>query len=350
MCSMDGLGQSTTDRLIMRLISRKSQPIPISVLEHRNVSHQLASRYIMAKILLRNLGLGNWMFLVASTYGIARLNGAPWRPLIPLPPDSPLGIDYFRDKASPLYRTPHFPNLGIITKSPKDVFNVSDESELKRFTLDISPWGKYNSLVKTIVNSTLPNVVVDDYLQVLAYFDSYRDDIRYMFQYNDEISLAAIQQIEKKVQESLKLSYVPALFPNLVGIHVRRGDILDSLNDAHGHTPASADYLLKAVSYMQTHHSPVLFIVVSNDYPYCRQLFQGSNFAFADPQPEQIDMAVLTMMDYLVLTVGTFGWWSAYLSDAKEILYYNNWPKNGSLMASGFNHKDYFPPIWVALE
>lgn len=42
----------------------------------------------------------------------------------------------------------------------------------------------------------------------------------------------------KKYTKFSKFSYVPALFTNLVGVYVQRGDMLEAHNCPHGHMPA----------------------------------------------------------------------------------------------------------------
>ncbi|GAU92828.1 hypothetical protein RvY_04860 [Ramazzottius varieornatus] len=136
--------------------------------------------------------------------------------------------------------------------------------------------------------------------------------------------------------------------PVLVGIHVRRGDIANRSGSHYqfGHTPATDDYLLHAVAYFERKYPLVIFFVVSNDIAYCRKLFLNPNVLYLEKSHEAVDMAFLSLMDNIILTVGSYGWWAAYLSDADEVLYYKDWPRPGSEMARGINPKQYFLGRW----
>ena len=66
-----------------------------------------------------------------------------------------------------------------------------------------------------------------------------------------------------------------------------------------------------------------------------------------------IDMAVLAGCDHMVMTVGTFGWWAAYLgADAKggEVVYYDSEFKMEHPTNKGnVVFEDYYPEGWIAM-
>lgn len=70
----------------------------------------------------------------------------------------------------------------------------------------------------------------------------------------------------------------------------------------------------------------MVFLVVSNDIAYCMQ----GTIVFVEHHSAEVDLATISLMDLVILTVGTFGWWGAYLSDAKGIYYFKDFPINGS--------------------
>ncbi|XP_055336134.1 galactoside alpha-(1,2)-fucosyltransferase 1-like [Paramacrobiotus metropolitanus] len=132
-----------------------------------------------------------------------------------------------------------------------------------------------------------------------------------------------------------------------VGIHVRRGDIVnDAAQTAHGHVAATEEYLLRMAQRTQRRYPSAVFFVLSNDIEYCQRLFREPNFIFVAGKAAQVDMAIMTFMDVMVMSVGSFGWWSSYLSDAQEVFYFKDWPRNGSEFARGVAAEDYFLPAW----
>ena len=131
---------------------------------------------------------------------------------------------------------------------------------------------------------------------------------------------------------------------------MRRGDILDEHNKQSGYNVATDEYLLNAVEHFRQLDNLSTYVVVSNDMNYCRQLFVGPDFVFLDGFTRFIDMAVLSLMDSLILTVGTFGWWSAYLSDADPVFYYSRPFREGSLFHPFLKPDDYFYPTWHGIS
>ena len=137
--------------------------------------------------------------------------------------------------------------------------------------------------------------------------------------------------------------------PRLVGIHVRRGDITNGTHHDYGQEPAPTDYFAHAVAHFRVKYPAALFFVISNDDAYCKTIFTGPKFIFLEQHHEAVDLAILSLMDDLILSVGSYSWWAGYLSDAEETLYYKFWPRNGSAMAKLFHAPDYFLPQWIPL-
>ena len=73
----------------------------------------------------------------------------------------------------------------------------------------------------------------------------------------------------------------------------------------------------------------------------------------AEKHAPAVDMAILAGCDHMIMTVGTFGWWAAYLgADARggEVVHYDSefvmeHPINKGNVVS----KDYYPERWVAM-
>ena len=73
-------------------------------------------------------------------------------------------------------------------------------------------------------------------------------------------------------------------------------------------------------------------------------------FAFVENSPMEVDLAVLSRCNHTIMTVGTFGWWAAWLASG-QVVYYANFPRPNSPLATEFSKSkaDYFPPNWVGL-
>lgn len=61
-------------------------------------------------------------------------------------------------------------------------------------------------------------------------------------------------------------------------------------------------------------------------------------------------MAILSLCDHVVMTVGTFGWWGAWLSRG-TVVYCKDFPKPGSIIDKNALFRDeLYPPNWIGLE
>ena len=252
-----------------------------------------------------------------------------------------------------------FESLGIGHMKRGDFMgNSSDQSSFG----DVAAM-KYTPKMENITaEKGARNVILSGYLQSWKYFDRHRDDIRSLFTFSKSIFQKSLTKIEEQLKQyylNLSIDHSGTIFinqttrPTLIAIHVRRGDIVSNEGQVRfGHKPASTEYLLRASALVQKKYSSVVFLVISNDVPYCKAIFKDPNFLFMDNnrEPAAVDMAIISLADHIILSVGTFGWWGAYLSDARDIYYYHDWPKKGSDMEKLINRGDYFYPAWTALK
>uniref|UniRef100_A0A0B6YVN7 L-Fucosyltransferase n=1 Tax=Arion vulgaris TaxID=1028688 RepID=A0A0B6YVN7_9EUPU len=61
------------------------------------------------------------------------------------------------------------------------------------------------------------------------------------------------------------------------------------------------------------------------------------------------DFSVLTLCNHSIITVGTFGWWSAWLANG-DVVYYKDYPLPGTKLDYELKKEDFFPEHWVALS
>ena len=192
---------------------------------------------------------------------------------------------------------------------------------------------------------------IRDSYQSWRYFDHVRSDIRKQFQFRSS-TVAAINSF---LSDSAKLlphdsseSYV------FVGLHVRRGDLLDSYNANKGYTVADAAYLSRAMNYFGKKYHGVVFVVCSDDLLWSTSNVQSSlpNVAvvfskFSALSPE-FDLALLSHCNHSIITVGSFGWWAAWLAGG-ETVYFRDFPRLDSSLREDFRMGDYYLPQWIAM-
>jgi len=219
--------------------------------------------------------LGNTLFQFATAYGLSL------------------------DHSCRLYLGPN------ITEGLSEYFEINlpdllTESEVNR----ISPIEyKYNHCKyfrKLFQPNKSQNIQLIGYWQVHKYFVNHTDEIRNQLRFKKTILDKARHFIKTKIISTVL---------NLVGIHIRRGDFL-------GLRPISSDkFIFDAMNYFRRKYDSVKFIIVSDDKLYCRKVFGKRNDTFITPYSftPGDDMALLTLCNHVVITVGTYGWWAGFL-------------------------------------
>ncbi|OQV11546.1 putative Galactoside 2-alpha-L-fucosyltransferase 2 [Hypsibius exemplaris] len=316
-------------RLKLRARCRQSAAADEKLISSEKRSPELFLTHDMKQ----SVGLGNFLFMVASLLGLAYTSGR-----IPY-------LDVVNNSHTP-YFTAKFPMLTDLTAEQQAVLLTPD------LVVRVAPfhWGKFDRTLGTRLNRIQPHAPISfqltEYMQSWRYFHHIRPQILRQFTFSRDVYDQALRTIESAIE----------IHPNAttaIGVHVRRGDILTEESQTYGFTAASDSYLLHLVQNLSITYRPAVVFVVSNDQPYCQGLLEGSfvfsNVVFVDGNSPAADMALLTLMDHLILTVGSFSWWSAYLSDAKDIYYYERWPAERTIMAQGFSRRDYIPPSWKPL-
>lgn len=181
------------------------------------------------------------------------------------------------------------------------------------------------------------DTVLNGYLQSFKYFaPNVRDTIRFKQPILNEAS-NYLEQYKSRTT---------------VGIHVRHGDLLK-----YGYIQFPPnEYFLNVLSYFRTKYSNAQFVVASDDPTWCskQSFFVADDVrVVTEKHKPVVDMAILAGCNHMVMTVGTFGFWGAFLgANAKggEVVYYDSQfkmvhPTNkGNVVL-----EDYYPEGWVAM-
>jgi len=274
-------------------------------------------------------GLGNQMFQYAALYGISRANG--FRPL--LCGQTVIGRVFRQLKVRRIEE-----DVGLVTKS----YGVYLERQSNAFDS------------RALSLNFMRNIVLDGFYQSWRYLDHVRSDIRKQFQFRSS-TVAAINNFLVESAKLLEPSSADPADPVVyVGVHVRRGDLLDSYNVKAGYTVADAAYFSRAVKYFGKKFDRVVFVVCSDDMLWSTSNVQStlSNTVvvfsqFSSLSPE-FDLALLSHCNHSIISVGSFGWWAAWLA-AGETVYLRDFPRPGSSLRDSFRMNDYYLPQWIAM-
>ena len=277
-------------------------------------------------------GLGNQMFQYASMYGISRANG-----LKPISTTETRIFDVF-----PLLKAKPTVNEEQFTKySTFNEFNPS-AFDGRSFSLNF-----------------MKNMKLEGFFQSWRYFDHVRSDIRKQFTFPSDIR----QKVDTAMKDIYKLysEHVdPEVLSNtkrpvqFVGVHIRRGDTLDNYNVDKGYTVADAAYMHRAVDYYDVTYRHVIYVVCTDDEEWAKEntkTLSKTSLVVLSPLHAlnpAYDLCLLAMCNHTVMTVGTFGWWGAWLA-AGDVVYYKNYPEPSSTLARHFKRSDYYLPQWIPL-
>jgi galactoside 2-L-fucosyltransferase 1/2 len=175
------------------------------------------------------------------------------------------------------------------------------------------------------------------------YFIDIEHEIRDEFTFQDAVLGAAHDFLNKRTPVRLNTTRY-----RIIGTHVRRGDLLDFRNIHGGYRVPGADYFSRAMKYFQKKYQYIHFVVCSDDIPWSKKQFAEGHITYSENNPSAVDLAILSLCDDVIMSVGTFGWWGAWLAQG-EVIYYTNWFTPGSYMARQQNGEDYFPRSWIGM-
>lgn len=214
-------------------------------------------------ITFTNLGkfgrLGNQLFQIAATIGIARANG--------------------HDYVFPEWRYSEYMGIKIPTGTLANPVNV-DEVGFHYGEIKV-PAGNYN---------------IVGYLQTEKYFVNHKDEALAYFELAPEHKIAV---------DALAMSY--GLGQGTCSVHVRRSDYLN-LQQYHPVMPMS--YYEDAMDAM----GDQVFIVFSDDIEWCKQNFKGRRLVFVSGHPDIYDLMLMSRCENHIIANSSFSWWGAYLN------------------------------------
>ncbi|XP_062612387.1 galactoside alpha-(1,2)-fucosyltransferase 2-like [Saccostrea cucullata] len=188
------------------------------------------------------------------------------------------------------------------------------------------------------------------YLQSWKYWIQRENGLRQTFKFQDRIT----ERARKQLADIIGTSGFTCCSKNstLVGVHVRRGDYTSKPVNDYGQITPNASYYENSLDYFENLYPSVLFIVASDDLKWTKDAFKNKtnvHISLGNSGPE--DMALLSLTNHTIMSVGTFGWWVAWLTGGTT-LYYKPVFAPGSRFAKDFNNdvSSFIYPGWIPME
>ncbi|XP_061182543.1 galactoside alpha-(1,2)-fucosyltransferase 2-like [Saccostrea echinata] len=270
--------------------------------------------------------LGNLMIEYVFLYIIAKI-----KKLYPILPENSVLVQIFNIQKT---------TLSAIKSSP---------NACSKLPLHKERWGlSYDENLLSVPPSK--GVRFDGFFQSWKYWIKYEDEIRDILTFKEPIRKKAYTQM-RDILNQMKFS---ANNNNVVvSVHIRRGDYATKGHYKYGKLTPPETYYKNAMDYFKKRYRHVVFVVGSNDIGWSkRALATEKNVYYSTGNSAAEDMALLSLANHTIVSVGTFGWWIGWMARGTTIFYKNIF-RPGSEFAKEFRNNsidDFIYPGWIPME
>ena len=238
-----------------------------------------------------------------------------------------------------------------------------------KVTLDTMPGDSSIGTIVTAKYATyqkldLPSedVCIMGYLQSWRYFQGYFSQVREQFTFKQKVLEKVAATIRAVRLLAAEREGVRPRDINVVGMHVRRGDMLTPHSRQQGYRVPGAGYYYKAMLYFHARYPHAHFLLVSDKLTAGWSMttfrgFQPRVVTFASKfrvkghvTSATFDLALLSACDHVIGSVGSYSWWGAWLADGGDVVFYDSPVGEKSDLAYGFNATDFFMPHWKLMS
>ena len=182
------------------------------------------------------------------------------------------------------------------------------------------------------------NLTVSAYFQSLKHFQNVTGAVRKAF----EVKQSYLQKAKSFLRQNIKD------YKTIIGLHVRRGDFLDSGKVRRGRVVADGNYTQKAMTFYRQRYKDAHFVVCSDDMKWCKKNINGSDISYSKFKEPILDMTLMSLCHHMIITAGTFSWWGGWLSGG-NVVYLKDFPRPGSAIFKKLE-EDYYPPHWIGMS
>ncbi len=273
--------------------------------------------------------LGNLMFHYASLLGIANATG-----MTPYINASKLKAQEFQD----IFELT--PGVIVVPQVHKK------RNTTEKFLKERSP----TAFSSYLMQRRERHIWLYGFLQSYKYFDHIKHKIRREFMFKKDI--------QEKAKASLKHT-LGLLAGNvgheedmtLIGVHARRSDVTRKKAIEYGYNTPEEDYYHQAMDYFRRKYPDAVFVIASDDREWAAAHVQRNRtdaVLIADDNPPPVDMATLSFCNHSIISIGTYGWWAAWLAGG-DTVYFSKTSIPNSTMSKRFSAADFYLPEWVGI-
>lgn len=106
-------------------------------------------------------------------------------------------------------------------------------------------------------------------------------------------------------------------------VYVRRGDMKNNLNYVkYGYIIVDMSYFSKVMNIFRKDFKDVFFVVGLDDLKWCKENMKDEDVVFIfSGNSLEMDIVILINCNYIVVIVGSYGWWIVWFINGKIIYY-----------------------------
>ncbi|KAK2144543.1 hypothetical protein LSH36_748g02056 [Paralvinella palmiformis] len=157
------------------------------------------------------------------------------------------------------------------------------------------------------------NVMLEGYFQNFRFFSPVSKKIRKEFTFK--------KNIRRQVSRFFKHHNFTEKNVTKVGIHVRRTDLNTPSRMAQGFGCPPPTYFINAMKFFRNKYLDVHFVICSDDMHWTREHIKGDDVTFVSNNPPEVDMAIMTSCDHVIISNGSFSWWIGWLCRGTTVRY-----------------------------
>ncbi len=275
--------------------------------------------------------LGNHMFIYASFRGIARYSNC-----------TPVLFSDREETKTLLENFTLFPELAV---------NSSQISKLVVYsTIGYNRCCSFSPQLFEKVRAH-KSVKLRGFLQSFKYFEHIAEIVRAELTPKLSIMDIARDIIQWKTTELRNINHnVMDVSVIYIAVHVRRGDMTSSRARKAGFNTPNATYYLHAMDSMRKRFGNVIFLLLGNGPKWTMDniAVNSSDTVLISQNKPVVDMAVMSLCNHTIMSVGSFGWWGSYLAKG-ETVYYGDHPIPNTFIGNLTVKEDYYPREWTGM-
>lgn len=137
----------------------------------------------------------------------------------------------------------------------------------------------------------------------------------------------------------------------LVGIHLRRGDLIEAGWSYMRFPPGQ--YFVNAMRYYREKYPQAHFLVASSNTSWAtsQAMFRAPDVTIVTAKHSAaVDLAILSSCSHMIISVGTFGWWAGFLAGGQVIYYANEYVMEHRIVHNKLKPEEFYPPSWIRMS